>query len=61
VAHSMERLAERGWEFFMRLGSLGNVFLAGNLVKLVSKRAEMLSVDIWESVRACAGKIRARD
>jgi hypothetical protein len=38
----------------------GNVFLAG-LLKLISKDAEMPSGDIWESVRACAGKIRARD
>ena len=40
--------------------AMGNVFLAG-LLKLISRGAEMLSVDIWESVRACAGKIRARD
>ena len=40
--------------------TLGNVFLAG-LLKLISKCAEMLSVDIWESGRVCAGKIRARD
>jgi hypothetical protein len=38
----------------------GNVFLAG-LLKLISKCPEMLSVDIWESVRVRAGKIRARD
>ena len=38
----------------------GNVFLAG-LMKLISKGAGMPCVDIWESVRACAGKIRARD
>ena len=38
----------------------GNVFLDG-LLKLIGKGAEMLSVDIWESVRSCAGKIRARD
>jgi hypothetical protein len=31
----MERLAERGWEFFMGLAP-GNVFLAG-LLKLISK------------------------
>jgi len=37
----------------------GNV-LAG-LVKLINKGAEMPNVDIWESVRACAEKIRARD
>jgi hypothetical protein len=55
----MERLAEPGWEFFMGLAP-GNVFLAG-LLKLISKGAEMLSVDIGESVRACSGKIRARD
>jgi len=55
----MERLAERGWEFFMGLAP-GNVFLAG-LLKLIRKGAEMLSVDIGESVRACAGKIRAGD
>ena len=40
--------------------TMGNVFLAG-LLKLISKCAEMLSVDIWESVRACAGKIRPQD
>jgi len=40
--------------------ALGNVFLAG-LLKLISKGAEMLSVDIEESVRACSGKIRATD
>jgi len=44
---------------FMEL-AMGNVFLAG-LLKLISKCAEMLSVDIWESGRVCAGKIRARD
>jgi hypothetical protein len=44
---------------FMGL-AMGNVFLAG-LLKLISKCAEMLSVDIWESGRVCAGKIRARD
>ena len=55
----MERLAERAWKFFMELEP-GNVFLAG-LLKLISKGAEMLSVDIGESVRACSGKIRARD
>jgi hypothetical protein len=54
----MERLAERGWEFSMGLAP-GNV-LAG-LLKLISEGAEMLSVDIGESVRACSGKIRARD
>jgi hypothetical protein len=32
----MERLAERGWKFFMELGP-GNVFLAG-LLNLISKR-----------------------
>ena len=46
----MERLAERGWEFFMGLAP-GNVFLAG-LLKLISKSAEMLSADV--------GGIRAR-
>jgi hypothetical protein len=55
----MERLAERRWEFFMELAP-GNVFLVG-LLKLISKCAEMLSVDIGESVRGCAGKIRARN
>ena len=55
----MERLAERGLDFFIGLAP-GNVFLAG-LLKLISKGAEMLSVDIGESVRACAGKMRARD
>ena len=55
----MERLAERGLKCFMELGP-GNVFLAG-LLKLILKGAEMLSVDIGESVRACSGKIRARD
>ena len=55
----MERFAERGWEFFMGLAP-GNVFLAG-LLKLIRKGAEMLSVDIGESVRACAGKIRGGD
>jgi hypothetical protein len=40
--------------------AMGNVFLAG-LLKLSSRCAEMLSVDIWESVRVCAAKIRARD
>ena len=40
--------------------AMRNVFLAG-LLKLISKCAEMLSVDIWESVRVCAGKICARD
>jgi len=39
---------------------MGNVFLAG-LLKLISKCAEMLSVDIWEPGRVCAGKILARD
>jgi hypothetical protein len=53
----MERLAERGWEFFMGL-AMWNVFLAG-LLKLFSKGAEMLGVDIGESVRACSGPIRA--
>ena len=43
----------------MELAS-GNVFLA-RLVKVISKRAEMPTVDVWESVRACAGKIRGRD
>jgi hypothetical protein len=38
----------------------GNVFLAG-LVKLISKGAEVPYVDIWESVRACAGKVLAQD
>lgn len=55
----MERLAERGLEFFMGLAP-GNVFLA-SLLKLISKGAEMLSFDTGESVRACAGKIRSRD
>jgi hypothetical protein len=55
----MERLAERGWEFFMGFAP-GNVFLAG-LLKLISKGAETLSVDIGESVRACAGKTRSWD
>ena len=55
----MERLAERGWEFSMGLAPR-NVFLTG-LLKLISEGAEMLSVDIGESVRACSGKIRARD
>jgi hypothetical protein len=55
----MERLVERGLKFFMELGP-GNVFLAG-LLKLNKKRAEMLSVDIGKSVRACSVKIRARD
>ena len=55
----MERLAERGWEFSMGLGP-ENVFLAG-LLKLISKCAEMLSFEFGESVRARAGKIRARD
>jgi hypothetical protein len=54
----MERLAERGWEFFMELAS-GNV-LAG-LLKRITKGAEMLSVGNGESVRACAGRICARD
>jgi hypothetical protein len=44
---------------FMGL-AMGNVFLAA-LLKLISKSAEMLSVDIWESVRGWPGKIRARD
>jgi hypothetical protein len=43
---------------FMELAP-GNVLAA--LVKLISKSTEMPSVDIWESVRACAGKNRARD
>jgi hypothetical protein len=55
----MKRLAKHEWEFFMRLGP-GNVFLA-DLLKLIGKCADMLSVDIWESVRVCAGKIRTRD
>jgi hypothetical protein len=38
----------------------GNVFLAG-LLKLISKGTEMPSLDIGESVRACAAKMRARD
>jgi len=38
----------------------GNVFLVG-LLKLISKGAEMLSVDIGESVHASSGKIRAPD
>jgi hypothetical protein len=44
---------------FMGL-AMGDVFLAG-LLELISKSAEMLSIDIWESGRVCAGKIRARD
>ena len=44
---------------FMGL-ALGNVFLVG-LLKLISKSAEMLSLDIGESVHASSGKIRARD
>jgi len=52
------RLAERGWEFFIGLAP-ENVFLAG-LLKLL-EGAEMLSVDIGESVRECARKIRAQD
>jgi hypothetical protein len=55
----MKRLAEHEREFFMRLWP-GNVLLS-DLLKPISKCAEMLSVDIWESVRVCAGKIRARD
>jgi hypothetical protein len=55
----MERLAERGMGISMGL-AMGNAFLAG-LLKLISKCAEMLGIDIWESVRVCAGKIRARD
>jgi len=53
------RLAERGWEFFMGLAP-GNVFLVG-LLKLISEGAEIPSVDIWESVRASAGSVRAQD
>jgi hypothetical protein len=55
----MERLAERRLEFFMGMGQ-GNVFLVG-LLKLISKGAEMLSVDTGKSVHASSGKIRARD
>jgi len=54
----MERLAKRGWEFFMGLAA-GNVFLAC-LLKLVGKGAEMLSRR--RGVRSrMLGKIRARD
>ncbi len=53
----MKRIAEHEWEFFLRLWP-GNILLA-DLLKLISKCAEMLSVDIWESARVCAGKIRA--
>ena len=39
----------------------GECLLGWFAEKLISKGAEMLSVDIWEPVRACSGKIGARD
>jgi hypothetical protein len=54
----MERLAERGWEFFMELVA-ANV-LAG-LLKRITKGAEMPSLGNGKSLRACAGKICTRD
>ena len=57
-----------GWNAYFADAAMGKMpfylsadqLLAG-LLKLISKCAEMLSVDIWESVRARAGKIRAQD
>jgi hypothetical protein len=54
----MERLAERGWEFFIEL--LAANVLAG-LLKRITKGAEMLSLGNGKSVRAGAGKICTRD
>lgn len=52
----MERMIERGCDFFIELGPGG--VLAG-LLKRISKDVDVTSVGDTESVRACAERIRA--
>ncbi len=53
-ADCMERLAERGCDFFIELGPGG--VLAG-LLRRTCKAADVISVSDAESVRKCAGRI----
>jgi [acyl-carrier-protein] S-malonyltransferase len=52
----MERLAERGCDFFIELGPGG--VLAG-LLKRTRKDVDVISVSGVDSVRACAERLRA--